>query len=328
MDREGLIHSGFTITTGDDLLRIDVEELTGGKSVMIYGQTEITADLYNARDKMGAQISHKVKEVMLHGLETKMPFVTFKTGDKEQTVECDFVVGCDGFHGSSRQAIPKAVRVEYERVYPFGWLGVLSDTTPAAGELIYASHDRGFALCSMRSPTRSRYYIQCNATTDAAQWSDVKFWDELAARLPPQISAILQTGKSIEKSVAPLRSYVCETMRYGRLFLAGDAAHIVPPTGAKGLNLAASDIWFLHRALHGYYRTRNETSLSEHAEKALRRIWKTERFSWWMTSLLHRFPNLPAFEKRMHNAELDALFDSKALQTVLAENYYVGLPYE
>ncbi len=272
MDREGLIHSGFTITTGDDLLRIDVEELTGGKSVMIYGQTEITADLYNARDKMGAQISHKVKEVMLHGLETKMPFVTFKTGDKEQTVECDFVVGCDGFHGSSRQAIPKAVRVEYERVYPFGWLGVLSDTTPAAGELIYASHDRGFALCSMRSPTRSRYYIQCNATTDAAQWSDVKFWDELAARLPPQISAILQTGKSIEKSLAPLRSYVCETMRYGRLFLAGDAAHIVPPTGAKGLNLAASDIWFLHRALHGYYRTRNETSLSEHAEKALRRI--------------------------------------------------------
>ncbi len=327
MDREGLVHSGFAITTGDDLLRIDIEGLTDGKTVMIYGQTEVTTDLYNARDNMGGHVLHETEEVALHDLETKAPYVTYKIGGEEKTLECDFVIGCDGFHGPSRQAIPKPVRAEYERVYPFGWLGVLSDTTPTDDELIYANHDRGFALCSMRSPTRSRYYIQCDAATDAANWSDAEFWDELAMRLPPQITANLQTGKSIEKSVAPLRSYVCETMRHGRLFLAGDAAHIVPPTGAKGLNLAVSDIWFLHRALDSYYKTGNETGLSNYAEKALRRVWKTERFAWWMTSLLHRFPNFPAFEKRMQNAELGALFDSKAAQTVLAENY-VGLPYE
>lgn len=326
MDREGLTHTGVAITTDDDLLRINIEELTGGKTVMVYGQTEVTADLYAARDAMGGTVIHEAGDVALHDLETDAPWVSYSIGGQPQRVDCDFVAGCDGFHGPSRQAIPKERRSEFERVYPFGWLGILSETPPVDDQLIYASHKRGFALCSMRSASRSRYYIQCDAETDSSKWTDEQFWEELATRLPDHVAANLKTGPSIEKSVAPLRSFVCETMRHGRLFLAGDAAHIVPPTGAKGLNLAVSDIWFLNRAFRDWYGKADETALHHYSEAALRRVWKTERFSWWMTSLLHRFPELPAFEGRMQRAELDALFTSRAAQTVLAENY-VGLPF-
>ncbi len=326
MDREGLIHSGVAISAGERLLRLDIEALTGGKTVMVYGQTEVTADLYAAREEMGGTVLHEAEDVALHGIESDAPFVTYSVDGAAQRLDCDFIAGCDGFHGPSRQAIPETQRAEFERVYPFGWLGVLSDTKPVEDELIYASHAEGFALCSMRSPTRSRYYIQCGAGTDPAAWSDAQFWDALSRRLPAEIAAALQTGPSIEKSVAPLRSYVCETMQHGRLFLAGDAAHIVPPTGAKGLNLAVSDIWFLHRAFQAFYGG-DEAGLNRYAEQALRRVWKTERFSWWMTSLLHTFPAMPAFEGRMQAAELDALFTSRAVQTVMAENY-VGLPFE
>jgi p-hydroxybenzoate 3-monooxygenase len=326
MDREGLIHSGVAISAGERLLRLDIEALTGGKTVMVYGQTDVTADLYAAREAMGGTVVHEAEDVALHEIESDAPFVTFSVDGTAQRLDCDFIAGCDGFHGPSRQAIPKAQRAEFERVYPFGWLGVLSDTKPVDDELIYATHAEGFALCSMRSPTRSRYYIQCEAGTDPAAWPDAQFWDALSKRLPPDIAAALHRGPSIEKSVAPLRSYVCETMQHGRLFLAGDAAHIVPPTGAKGLNLAVSDIWFLHRAFQAFYAG-EEAALNRYAEHALRRVWKTERFSWWMTSLLHKFPALPAFEGRMQAAELDALFTSRAAQTVMAENY-VGLPFE
>lgn len=327
MGREGLVHTGVAISAGDRLLRINLQELTEGKTVMVYGQTEVTADLYAARDAMGGTVIHETDDVELHDIETDAPFVTYTLNGEAQRLDCDFIAGCDGFHGPSRQAIPENKRSEFERVYPFGWLGVLSDTPPVDDELIYSSHERGFALCSMRSPTRSRYYIQCDAGTDVTKWSDERFWEELARRLPPETATNLATGPSIEKSIAPLRSYVCETMRHGRLFLAGDAAHIVPPTGAKGLNLAVSDIWFLNRAFRNWYASGDETRLTSYADDALRRVWKTERFSWWMTSLLHRFPSLPAFEGRMQTAELDNLFSSRAAQTVLAENY-VGLPFE
>ena len=327
MDREGLIHTGVAISADEDLLRINLETLTGGKTVMVYGQTEVTSDLYQARDAMGGKIVHGVEDVALHDIESDTPSVTYSVGGETRKLTCDFIAGCDGFHGPSRQAIPEAMRKEFERVYPFGWLGVLSDTRPADDELIYASTERGFALCSMRSETRSRYYIQCDAGTDIAKWSDDRFWEELGSRLPSGIASTLQTGPSIEKSVAPLRSYVCETMQHGRLFLAGDAAHIVPPTGAKGLNLAVSDIWFLNRSLRAWYSQGDDRHLARYADDALRRVWKTERFSWWMTSLLHRVPDQTGFDQRMQRAELDALFTSTAAQTVFAENY-TGLPYE
>jgi p-hydroxybenzoate 3-monooxygenase len=242
MDREGLIHTGVAISAGERLLRVNLEDLTDGKTVMVYGQTEVTTDLYAARDAMGGTVIHEAEDVTLHDIETDAPFVTYTLNGEAHRLDCDFIAGCDGFHGPSRQSIPEKMRSEFERVYPFGWLGVLSDTPPVDHELIYSSHERGFALCSMRSPTRSRYYIQCDAGTDVTKWSDDRFWEELARRLPPETAANLVTGPSIEKSIAPLRSYVCETMRHGRLFLAGAAAHIVPPTGAKGLNLAVSDM--------------------------------------------------------------------------------------
>jgi len=276
---------------------------------------------------VGAAAIQEATDGALHDINTDAPFVTFTAGGEVQRLDCEFIAGCDGFHGVSRQSIPETARREYERVYPFGWLGILSDTRPADEELIYANHERGFALCSMRSPTRSRYYIQCDAGADLSKWSDDQFWEELSHRLPADIAAGLDTGPSIEKSIAPLRSFVCETMRHGRLFLAGDAAHIVPPTGAKGLNLAASDIWFLSRAFMDWYGTKDESGLVAYSARALRRVWKSERFSWWMTSMLHRFPDNPAFEQRMQGAELDYLFSSRAAQTALAENY-VGLPYE
>ncbi|MCL4162398.1 UNVERIFIED_CONTAM: hypothetical protein GTU68_064360, partial [Idotea baltica] len=326
MDAEGLVHDGVAISAGDRLLRINIAALTG-KSVMVYGQTEVTRDLYDAHDARGATIIHNAVDVTPHDADTDAPYLTYTLDGEAHRLECDFIAGCDGFHGPSRASIPKAARSEFERVYPFSWLGILSDTKPVDDELIYASHERGFALASMRSPTRSRYYIQCDAREDGAAWSDARFWDELRERLPPETAATLETGPSIEKSIAPLRSFVCETMRHGRLFLAGDAAHIVPPTGAKGLNLAVSDIWFLSRAFADWYGRSSDEGLSTYSKRALARVWKCERFSWWMTSLLHKFPALPPFEQRMQGAELDYLFSSEAAQTALAENY-VGLPYE
>jgi p-hydroxybenzoate 3-monooxygenase len=255
------------------------------------------------------------------------PWLTFRRGGQEERLECDFIAACDGFHGVGRTAIPTSVLREFERVYPFGWLGVLSRTAPVDHELIYANHERGFALCSMRGPRLSRYYVQAPLETDVGEWPDDRFWEELRARLPEEVAARLDTGPSIEKSIAPLRSYVAEPLSHGRLFLAGDAGHIVPPTGAKGLNLAASDVHYLSQALIGYYLGGDEAGLRGYSDRALARVWKAERFSWWMTLLLHRLPDVGAFGARMQRAELDYLASSKAAQMVMAENY-VGLPYD
>ncbi len=325
MDREGLVHDGFSLAHGGGTHRIDLAALTG-RSVMVYGQTEVTKDLYAARDAMGGTVLHGVEDVALHDLTGDAPSVTFRHEGADRRLACDFVAGCDGFHGPTRQSIPAPERREFERVYPFGWLGILSETAPVDHELIYATHGDGFALCSMRNPRLSRYYIQCRADENPDDWPDARFWDALRARLPAALAEALETGPSIEKSVAPLRSYVCETMRHGRLFLAGDAAHIVPPTGAKGLNLAAADIHYLSEALIAWYGTGDAAPLDGYAARALRRIWKTERFSWWMTSILHDFPDRSPFERRMQRAELDYLTQSSAAMTALAENY-VGLPY-
>ncbi len=326
MDREGLIHTGFDIAFDDRRRRIDLEGLTGGKTVMVYGQTEVTHDLYAARDGMGGTVIDEAEAVTPHDVESDRPFVTYEKSGETHRIDCTFIAGCDGFHGVSRESIPADKRREFELTYPFGWLGVLADVPPVSHELIYAHHPRGFALCSMRSMTRSRYYVQCPLTEKVEDWPDDRFWDELRTRLPAQTAAAVTTGPSIEKSIAPLRSYVCETMRHGRLFLAGDAAHIVPPTGAKGLNLAASDIFYLSRAMIDFYKKDDETGLRDYARRAVARVWKAERFSWWMTSLLHVFPEKGAFGARIQHAELDYLFSSKAAQTVIAENY-VGLPY-
>jgi len=327
MDGEGQVHEGVGISFGGKVHRIDLAGLTGGQTVRVYGQTEVTRDLYDARDRMGGVVVHDAASVALHDLETGAPHVTFDLDGVTCRLEADFIAGCDGFHGVSRQSIPANRLREYERVYPFGWLGILSETAPVSHELIYAHSERGFALCSMRSPRLSRYYVQCPLEDDPADWPDDRFWEELVRRLPDEAAARLQTGRSVEKSIAPLRSFVAEPLRHGRLFLAGDAAHIVPPTGAKGLNLAASDIHFLSRAFIDYYRTGDEAGLIHYSARALRRVWKAERFSWWMTGLLHRFPDNGAFEERMQRAELDYLFTSQAAKTSLAENY-VGLPYE
>jgi p-hydroxybenzoate 3-monooxygenase len=327
MDREGLIHEGFDIAFGGTRHRVDLAGLTGGATVMVYGQTEVTRDLFAARDAMDGTIIDEAEEVMPHGVEGDAPFVTYRKGGEEHRIECDFIAGCDGYHGVSRTVIPVDVLKTYELVYPTGWLGILSETPPVSDELIYVNHERGFALCSMRSEALSRYYIQCRADENPDDWTDDRFWEELKRRLPEDAAASLVTGPSIEKSVAPLRSFVAEPMRHGRLFLAGDAAHIVPPTGAKGLNLAASDIHFLSRALIGHYRDGDERGLETYSEKALRRTWKAERFSWWMTKLLHEFPEEGAFARRIQQAELDYLFSSTAALTALAENY-VGLPFE
>lgn len=325
MDREGIVHNGTYLAISNRGFRIDFKTLTGG-SVMVYGQTELTYDLYQARDSIGGQIIHGVDAVRIHDADTDTPFVTFGENGLEQRIDCDYIAGCDGFHGVSRNAIPADIRREIEHVYPFGWLGVLSQTPPVSDELIYASHERGFALCSMRNANLSRYYIQVPLQDSVEQWSDDAFWDELKRRIPEAAADTIITGKSIEKSIAPLRSFVAEPMRWGRLFLCGDAAHIVPPTGAKGLNLAASDVYYLSKALQQFYQHKDDRALQTYSATALSRVWKAERFSWYMTKLLHSFPDRLTFDRRMQRAEIEYLESSLAAQTALAENY-IGLPY-
>ena len=324
MAAEGFRHDGTNISWGDDLFRIDLAALAGD-AVTVYGQTEVTADLYAAREGTGAPSLFDVEDVAIHDAGTDSPRVTFRHDGADHEAACDFVAGCDGFHGVSRRSIPKDERREYEKVYPFGWLGVLSETPPVERELIYAGGPRGFALCSMRNENLSRYYIQCETGDDPAAWSDAAFWDELRRRIPPAQADALVTGPSVEKSIAPLRSFVCETMRWGRLFLCGDAAHIVPPTGAKGLNAAVSDVQYLAQGLIDHYGG-NDAALDAYEARALTRIWKVVQFSWWFTSLMHRFPGQSEFDLRMRQAEVAVLRESRAAQAVMAETY-VGLPY-
>ena len=324
MHREGLPHDGFDLCFDGRRHRIDLHALTG-KRVMVYGQTEVTRDLMDARAAAGRPTVYSASEVQLHDVDTAQPRVSYLSaqGQREE-IEADFIVGCDGFHGVARASVPASALQTYEKVYPFGWLGVLADVPPVHHELIYANHDRGFALCSMRSTQRVRYYVQCPLQDTVAQWSDEAFWDELKRRLPAEDAARLVCGPAIEKSIAPLRSFVAEPMRFGRLFLAGDAAHIVPPTGAKGLNLAASDVGILSRALAQFYGSGSTQGLDHYSQRALARIWKAERFSWWFTSLMHRFPETGEFGRKMQLAELDYLVQSEAAMTAVAENY-VGL---
>ncbi|MEL6689831.1 MAG: 4-hydroxybenzoate 3-monooxygenase [Pseudomonadota bacterium] len=324
MSEEGFVHDGTVISFGDEEIRVDFTQHTG-VAVMVYGQTEVTKDLYEARHGVGGKTLHDVSDVAIHGAETDAPFVTFSQDGQSHTIHCDFIAGCDGFHGVSRQTIPQDKRREYEKVYPFGWLGVLSETPPVHHELIYANSDQGFALCSMRNAQLSRYYIQCASDDDPARWSDDAFWDELRRRIPAAYAEALVTGPSIEKSIAQLRSFVCEPMQWGRLFLCGDAAHIVPPTGAKGLNTAASDVYYLADGLIRHYGGDSE-GIETYSARALARVWKAERFSWWMTRLLHHFPDQSPFDTRMQQAEVSYLASSDVAQAVLAQNY-VGLPY-
>jgi p-hydroxybenzoate 3-monooxygenase len=326
MDREGQIHDGFYIAHDGIKERVDLKGLTGGNSVIVYGQTELTRDLYEGRDRLGGVVIHNADDVKPHGFDTPHPYLTYRRNDEIVRVDCDFVVGCDGFHGVSRKSIPRDAIREYERIYPFGWLGVLSRTKPVSPELIYARHERGFALCSLRSHTLSRYYIQVPLTDAVDDWSDGRFFDELRRRLPEDVAASMITGPSIEKSIAPLRSFVAEPMRHGRLFLAGDAAHIVPPTGARGLNSAASDIYYLYHALLDHYKRGDDRGIEAYSAKALARVWKAQRFSWWMTTLLHRFPDSTPYEQRLQDTELAYLFSSRQALASLAENY-VGLPF-
>jgi len=326
MDREGEIHKGFHIAHDGVLDHVDLYKHSGGNSVIVYGQTELTRDLYEARDRSGGKVVHNAEDVALHELKSDKPYVTYRLGDETLRVDCEYVVGADGFHGVSRKSIPKDVLREYEKVYPFGWLGVLSRTKPVSPELIYCKHERGFALCSLRSQILSRYYIQVPLTETVEDWSDEAFWAELKRRLPEKVAAELITGPSIEKSIAPLRSFVAEPMQYGRLYLAGDAAHIVPPTGARGLNSAASDIYYLYHALLGHYKKGDDAGLQGYSQKALARIWKAQRFSWWMTMLLHRFPDRLAYDDQLQKTELSYLFSSESAMRQLAENY-VGLPF-
>ena len=325
MHREGLVHGGVELCFGGARHRIDLNGLTGGKNVMVYGQTEVTRDLMDARAAAGLKTVYEAANVSLHDFDGTRPKVRYEKDGKTHEVECDFIAGCDGYHGVSRQSVPAASLQTYERVYPFGWLGVLSDTPPVSHELIYSNHERGFALCSMRSMKRSRYYVQCPLDDKVEAWSDAAFWDELRRRLDPAAAESLVTGASIEKSIAPLRSFVAEPMRFGRLFLAGDAAHIVPPTGAKGLNLAASDVGYLSRAIAEHYAEKSDAGIDTYSQRCLRRVWRAERFSWWFTSLMHKFPETGAFGQKMQAAELDYLVNSSAASTAMAENY-VGLP--
>ena len=325
---QGLVHGGIELGFRNSHHRIDLKTLTGGKQVMVYGQTELTRDLMDARAVSGAKTIYEAQDVSPHDFDSARPRVTYQKDGVTHEVDCDFIAGCDGFHGVSRTSVPKDLLRTYERVYPFGWLGVLSDTPPVAPELIYSNHERGFALCSMRSATRSRYYLQCSLDDKVGQWSDQAFWDELRRRLSPEAAETMVTGPSIEKSIAPLRSFIAEPMRFGRLFLAGDAAHIVPPTGAKGLNLAASDVRYLARALTRYYGDhKSEAGIDAYSERCLRRVWKAVRFSWWFTSLMHKFPDTGEFGQKIQEAEIGYLLGSTAAATALAENY-VGLPYE
>jgi len=324
MHREGLWHNGTQICVEGKRHRIDFQELTG-KRVMVYGQTEITKDLMDGRANAGLETIYSAYDVKLHDFVSSSPSVTYRFDGKEEKVICDFIAGCDGFHGASRKSVQSGWIRNFERVYPFGWLGLLSDTRPVSDELIYIRHERGFALCSMRSPTRSRYYLQCSLAEDVDAWPDERFWEELRLRLDDEARESLITGPSIEKSIAPLRSFVAEPMRFGKLFLAGDAAHIVPPTGAKGLNLAASDVRYLSQALIEFYKERSTRGVDHYSDRALARVWKAERFSWWMTMLLHTFPD-SSFEQKMQLAELDYIFNSRIGAAALAENY-VGLPF-
>jgi len=321
---EGLVEEGFNLADGERLIRIDVAKYTG-KTVTVYGQTEITRDLMDAAPARGLEVIYGAEDVALHDIESDLPSVTFRRDEREKRLAARFIVGCDGFHGPSRKAIPAGVGREYERVYPFGWLGILADVPPCNHELIYANHERGFALASMRSHVRSRYYIDVPLTEKIEDWSDERLWDELAVRLGPEAAANMTRGPAIEKSIAPLRSYVFEPMRHGSLLLCGDAAHIVPPTGAKGLNLAASDVHYAAEALRGYFKRRDNESVAAYSARALARVWKCERFSWTLTKLMHRFPDDGPFERAMQVAELDYIATSDAAQASIAENY-VGLP--
>ena len=326
MDREGEVHDGVYIAHDGKLDRIDLHKYSGGSSVIVYGQTEVTRDLYDARERMNGKVIHQAEDVALHALDSDKPYVTYNKDGASHRVDCEYIIGADGFHGVSRKSIPAGVLREYERVYPFGWLGVLSQTKPVSPELIYTKHKNGFALCSLRSQVLSRYYIQVPLTDKVEDWSDDAFWAELKNRLPAEVAARLETGRSIEKSIAPLRSYVAEPMRYGRLFLAGDAAHIFPPTGARGLNSAASDIYYLYHAMVDHYQKGDDARLDGYSDKALARVWKAQRFSWWMTTMLHRFPDNSPYEDRLQDTELAYLLSSDAAKSVMAENY-VGLPF-
>ncbi len=325
MHREGLVHGGFELAFGGARHRIDMKTLTGGKQVMVYGQTEVTRDLMADRAAKGLTTVYEAANVSLHDFDGAKPRVRYQKDGATHELECDFIAGCDGYHGVSRASVPAGALHTFERVYPFGWLGILSDTPPVSHELIYSNHERGFALCSMRSMTRSRHYVQCSLDDKVENWSDDAFWDELRRRLDPEAAETLVTGPSIEKSIAPLRSFVAEPMRFGRLFLAGDAAHIVPPTGAKGLNLAATDVSYLGGALAEYFNDKSSAGIDSYSQRCLRRIWRAERFSWWFTNLMHKFPETGAFGQKMQAAELDYLVHSVAASTTMAENY-VGLP--
>ncbi len=325
MRREGLRHDGFSIAVDGEQFRIDMYELTGGSSVMVYGQTEVTKDLIDANIARHGDLVWEAEQVALHDLTSDQPYVTYVKDGKQHQIQCDFVAGCDGYHGVSRTCIPADTIKAFERVYPFGWLGILADVPPCTHELIYSNHERGFALASMRSATRSRYYVQCPIDDKLEDWSDDRIWEELATRLGSGAAATMARGPAIEKSIAPLRSFVVEPMQYGRLFLAGDAAHIVPPTGAKGLNLAASDVHYLSNGLIDFYRRSDEVGLRTYSQHALARVWKAERFSWWFTNLTHRFPDASGFDRKMQIAELAYIRNSRAAQITLAENY-VGLP--
>lgn len=321
---EGLLDDAFVLAFGGQVHSIDLFKRTG-KRVTVYGQTEVTRDLMNHRAAAGLQTVYEADDVAVHGFDGGSPHVTWRKDGIEQRLDCDWIAGCDGYHGVCRASVPANAIQTYEKVYPFGWLGILADVPPISHEIVYANHDRGFALASLRSKTRSRYYVQCSLDDKVEDWSDAAFWAEFAARLPAELASRIVEGPSIEKSIAPLRSFVAEPMRFGRLFLAGDASHIVPPTGAKGLNLAAGDVGLLSRALAEHYGEKSDAALNDYSRRALARVWKAERFSWWFTTMMHRFPENGTFGARMQIAELDYLMSSEAMQTVVAENY-VGLP--
>jgi p-hydroxybenzoate 3-monooxygenase len=325
VQREGIVHHSIELVFAGTRHPIEVDRLTGGKVVTAYGQTELTRDLMDARQAQGLPTVYEAANVSLHGIDGDRPVVRYQKDGATHEVQCDFVAGCDGFHGVSRSTVKDRI-TEYERVYPFGWLGVLADVPPVSPHaIVYGNSDRGFSLCSMRSLTRSRYYVQCPLDDKVEAWSDQRFWDELRRRLDRELAEKIVTGPTIEKSIAPLRSFVAEPMRFGRLFLAGDAAHIVPPTGAKGLNLAATDVKYLSSAFIEYYGEKSAAGIDTYSQRCLRRVWKAERFSWWLTNLMHRFPDTEGFGQRVQEAELDYLVNSEAASTVLAENY-VGLP--
>jgi len=327
MHQEGLVHGGFDMLFKGERHRIDMNKLTGGKNVMVYGQTEVTRDLMDARATAGLTTIYEAANVAVHDFDSAKPRVTYEKDGKQHEITCDFIAGCDGFHGVCRASAPRSAIKEFEKIYPFGWLGVLSDTPPVHEELIYVNSPRGFALCSQRSETRSRYYLQVPLTDKVEQWSDQAFWDELKLRLDPEARAKLVTGPSIEKSIAPLRSFVTEPLRFGRMFLAGDAGHIVPPTGAKGLNLAATDVKYLSNAIIEFYQDKSESGIDSYSERCLKRIWRAERFSWWFTSLMHNFPENGAIGQKLQEAELDYIIHSEAGARSVAENY-VGLPLD